>query len=184
MVFNATFKNNSVILLRSVLLYEETRVPGENHWPVASHWQTLSHNVASSTPHHERDIYICFWNSSFLPKIEPSNYIIIVPHIIHIDTFIFNRYGDRPVPEYKENLQKLFKKLKSSLPECLVIWSTNPAISHNPKGGVFIPGLDYLKDSMELHVLEANYYASKVAVENGHWYELKQLLTPVLWTWY
>jgi hypothetical protein len=39
-------------------------------------------------------------------------------------------------------------------------------ISHNPKG--FIPGLDYLKVSMELHVLEANYYASKVAVENGH----------------
>ena len=33
---------------------------------------------------------------------------------------------------------------------------------------VFIPGLDYLKDSMKLHVLEANYYASKVAVENGH----------------
>jgi hypothetical protein len=33
---------------------------------------------------------------------------------------------------------------------------------------VFIPGLDYLKDSMEPHVLEANYYASKVAVENGH----------------
>jgi hypothetical protein len=61
-----------------------------------------------------------------------------------------------------------FKKLKSSLPECLVIWNTNPAISHNSKGGVFIPGLDYLRDSMELHILEANYCASKVAVENGH----------------
>jgi hypothetical protein len=84
MVFNATFNNNSVILLWSVLLYEETRVPGENHWPVVSHWRTLSHNVASSTPHHEWDIYICFWNSSFLPKIEPSNYIIIVPHIMYI----------------------------------------------------------------------------------------------------
>jgi hypothetical protein len=29
----------------SVLLVEETRVPGENHQPVVSHWQTLSHNV-------------------------------------------------------------------------------------------------------------------------------------------
>jgi hypothetical protein len=37
-------------LWRSVLLVEETRVPGENHQPVASHWQTLSHNVVSSTP--------------------------------------------------------------------------------------------------------------------------------------
>ena len=51
MVFNATFNNNSVISWRAVLSVEET---GENHRPVASHWQTLSHNVASSTPRHER----------------------------------------------------------------------------------------------------------------------------------
>ena len=34
---------------RSVLLLEETEIPGENHRPVSSHWQTLSHNVVSST---------------------------------------------------------------------------------------------------------------------------------------
>ena len=45
MVFNATFKNISVISWWSIFLVEETRVPGENYWPVASHWQTLSHNV-------------------------------------------------------------------------------------------------------------------------------------------
>ena len=50
MVFNTTFYNVSVILWLSVLLVEETRVPGENQRPVASHWQTLSHNVVSSTP--------------------------------------------------------------------------------------------------------------------------------------
>ena len=50
MVFNATFNNISVISWRSVLLVEETRVPGESHRPVGSHWQTLSHNVVSSTP--------------------------------------------------------------------------------------------------------------------------------------
>ena len=44
MVFNATFKNISVISWRSVLLVEETEGPGGNHRPVASHWQTLSHN--------------------------------------------------------------------------------------------------------------------------------------------
>jgi hypothetical protein len=37
MVFNATFNNISVISWRSVLLEEETEVPGENHRPVASH---------------------------------------------------------------------------------------------------------------------------------------------------
>ena len=48
MVFNATFNNISVISWRSVLLVEETGVPGENIRAVASHWQTLSHNVISS----------------------------------------------------------------------------------------------------------------------------------------
>ena len=37
MVFYATFDNISAILWRSVLLVEETGVPGENHRPVASH---------------------------------------------------------------------------------------------------------------------------------------------------
>ena len=54
MVFNATFNNISVISWRSVLLVEESGVPGENHRPFASHWQTLSHNVVLSTPRHER----------------------------------------------------------------------------------------------------------------------------------
>jgi len=50
MVLNFTFNNISVVLWRSVLLVEETGVPGENNRPFASHWQTLSHNVVSSTP--------------------------------------------------------------------------------------------------------------------------------------
>jgi len=37
MVFNSTFNNISVILWRSVLLVEDTGVPGENHRPAASH---------------------------------------------------------------------------------------------------------------------------------------------------
>jgi hypothetical protein len=55
MVFNATFNNISVISWQSVLLVQETRVPGENHRPVACHWQTLSHNVVLSTPCHRRN---------------------------------------------------------------------------------------------------------------------------------
>jgi hypothetical protein len=35
MVFNVTFNNISVISWRSVLLVDDTRVPGENHQPVA-----------------------------------------------------------------------------------------------------------------------------------------------------
>ena len=37
MVFNATFINISDMLWHSVLLVEETEVPGEKHRPAASH---------------------------------------------------------------------------------------------------------------------------------------------------
>ena len=42
MVFNATFNNISVISGRSVLLVEETEVPGENHRPLKQKDTTLS----------------------------------------------------------------------------------------------------------------------------------------------
>ena len=37
MVLNATSNNVSIISWRSVLLVEETEIPGENHRPAASH---------------------------------------------------------------------------------------------------------------------------------------------------
>ena len=37
LVFNATFNNISLISLWTVLLMEETGIPGENHRPVESH---------------------------------------------------------------------------------------------------------------------------------------------------
>ena len=55
MVFNVIFNNISILSLRSVLLMEETGVPGENYRPVTSHWQTLSYNVVSSTPRYQRN---------------------------------------------------------------------------------------------------------------------------------
>jgi len=36
-MFNATFNNISAISWGSVLLLEETRVPGENHRPASGH---------------------------------------------------------------------------------------------------------------------------------------------------
>jgi len=39
-VSNATFNNISIISWWSILLVEETRVPGDNYRPVTSHWQT------------------------------------------------------------------------------------------------------------------------------------------------
>ena len=44
MVFNATFNNISAISWMSVLVVEETGVPGENHRPAVSHSFTLLDN--------------------------------------------------------------------------------------------------------------------------------------------
>jgi hypothetical protein len=50
MVFDATFNNISLISWLSVLLVEETGVPGKNYQPATSHWQTWSHNVVLRSP--------------------------------------------------------------------------------------------------------------------------------------
>ena len=48
MMINATFNNISVISWPSVLLVDETGVPGENHKPAAGHLQSVLYNVISS----------------------------------------------------------------------------------------------------------------------------------------
>ncbi len=50
MVFKTTFNNISVISWQSVLLVEETRVPGETT-DLPQVRQSLSHNAVWSTPH-------------------------------------------------------------------------------------------------------------------------------------
>jgi hypothetical protein len=50
MVFSATFNDISATSWWSVLLVEETGVPGENRRPFARQWRTLSHYAISTTP--------------------------------------------------------------------------------------------------------------------------------------
>jgi hypothetical protein len=57
MIVVSAFSNILVISWRSVLLVEETGVPGDNHRPVTSHWQTLLHNVVLST-HRQKVVFL------------------------------------------------------------------------------------------------------------------------------
>ena len=61
MVFNATSNNISVISWHSILLVEETGVPGDNHDLAQVADKLLSHNVVSSTPRHERNSNSQLW---------------------------------------------------------------------------------------------------------------------------
>ena len=80
-MFNTTFNNISFILWLSILLVEETGVPGENHRPAASHWQTLSHNVVSSGDRHW--LHIPYDHNQDHPIIFISILIVIPLHIFN-----------------------------------------------------------------------------------------------------
>jgi hypothetical protein len=73
MMFYATFNNISVISWRSVLLVEETGVPGEIDWPAVNHWQTLSYNVVSP----ERDSNLVVIGTDCIGSCK-SNYHIVM----------------------------------------------------------------------------------------------------------
>ena len=80
MVFNATFNNISVISWQSVLLVEETGVPGENHRPVASHWQTSSHNVTWTEDPSVVTAVLHLritWHSSFIEIFNTNNQLAL-----------------------------------------------------------------------------------------------------------
>ena len=68
MVCNATFDNISAILLRSVLLVEETGVPGENHRPVTNFTNRCQDNCCCFI--YNLVIYIGITSS----KLRPSDY--------------------------------------------------------------------------------------------------------------
>jgi hypothetical protein len=55
MMFNATFNNISIISWQSVLLVEETGIPGEKHPPAASHWQNFITKCCIKYTCHEQD---------------------------------------------------------------------------------------------------------------------------------
>ena len=74
MVFNAIFNNISVTSWRSVLLVEETGVPGENHWPVASRWQTFW-NSGLSKPY--------YWSWSNVCQVKVKSVLVILPKMVN-----------------------------------------------------------------------------------------------------
>jgi len=86
-----TFNNISVISWQSVLLVEETGVPGENHRPAASHWQILSLNVVLSTPRLSgiRTHNVSVIGTNSIGSCKPNYHTITIP-ITTASTYIGN----------------------------------------------------------------------------------------------
>jgi hypothetical protein len=103
---NATFNNISAISWWSVLLVEETRVPGENQRPAASHWQTLSHTVVSDTPRHAQAL-VSF--KKYMPPPLPYFKVNICPvPLPHLALIFFANLWSFRWPNYIVTLPRYF----------------------------------------------------------------------------
>ena len=128
-VFNATLNNISVITWRSVLLVDETVVPGENHQPVASHWQTLSHNVVSSTPLRVRDgtyviaIVWLVWSLYYLIFIVIDSHQILMFWYMPIISYC-NQHMVLNIVWILVNVKKIFLSVQGKLLEIYIYIST------------------------------------------------------------
>ncbi len=93
-----------------------------------------------------------------------------------------NRWGPFGIKEYKENLPKLLKRVKSVLSDTgLFIWLTaQPGSRELQSRGMITTGLEFQAKTTRFNIVEANFYAAHKVAEAGfdvidlHYYFLLQ----------
>ncbi|XP_062601144.1 nuclear transcription factor Y subunit gamma-like [Saccostrea cucullata] len=92
------------------------------------------------------------------------------PDVVIMNSCLWDisRYGSNGVDEYKENLNKLFDRFKQCLPEdSLVIWNTTLPVAKDMRGGFLVPKVEFMKSTLRLDILEANFFAKQVVASHG-----------------
>ncbi|XP_041370527.1 PC-esterase domain-containing protein 1A-like [Gigantopelta aegis] len=92
------------------------------------------------------------------------------PDVVIMNSCLWDisRYGPSSIEDYKKNLKTLFARLNEVVPEaCLLIWNTTMPISKNARGGFLIPEIAFMNSTLRLDILEANFYAAKIAVDQN-----------------
>ncbi|GLH08573.1 Uncharacterized protein GBIM_13765 [Gryllus bimaculatus] len=106
------------------------------------------------------------------------------PDIIIMNSCLWDicRWGPNGVLNYKDNMVKLMKLVKSCLPdETLFIWTCVPPISNHCSGGLLVKQVQFLEHSLRFDVMEGNMFAREVVVSHGfdvldiHYYLRMQL---------
>lgn len=90
------------------------------------------------------------------------------PDIVIMNSCVWDitRYGPMSSVRYRENLQRLAKRMKTVLPDdCLFLWLTTTPLGKNVKGGFLLDQISFLSEVLRLDVLESNYYARQVMVD-------------------
>nr|ACO10626.1 FAM113A [Caligus rogercresseyi] len=79
-----------------------------------------------------------------------------------------SRWGVNAVVSYKESIIKLFELLKELLPPYTqVIWLTSTPVSRKVKGGIILPQIQSIGETLRFTIVEANRYAARVASSHG-----------------
>nr|XP_021333193.1 uncharacterized protein LOC494057 isoform X2 [Danio rerio] len=94
----------------------------------------------------------------------------IKPDLVVVNSCVWDisRYSRQWAVEYRENLKKLFMKLKSVLPEeSLVIWNMTMPLGRKILGGFLVPEIEHMGPSLRFDVIEANYFGATLANESG-----------------
>ncbi|XP_070539798.1 PC-esterase domain-containing protein 1A-like [Ptychodera flava] len=93
------------------------------------------------------------------------------PDVVIMNSCLWDitRYGPMSITTYKNNLEKLFKRLKATLPaHSMVLWNTTLPVSSNIRGGFMVPEVAFMNDTLRLDILEANYYARDTVASFGY----------------
>ncbi|XP_022428076.1 PC-esterase domain-containing protein 1B [Delphinapterus leucas] len=78
------------------------------------------------------------------------------------------RYGEDSWPNYLQNLESLFGRLRQVLPEsCLLVWNTAMPVGNNINSGFLPPELRPAASTLKTNVIEANFYSSAEAQKHG-----------------
>ncbi|XP_046685340.1 PC-esterase domain-containing protein 1A-like [Homalodisca vitripennis] len=92
------------------------------------------------------------------------------PDVIYINSTLWDvcRWGPNGVIEFKENLQKLARLFKNSLPEkTLVIWATALPLSPQVNSSLLLKQINFLGYTLRFDVMEANQFARHVMGNHG-----------------
>ncbi|XP_051046601.1 PC-esterase domain-containing protein 1B-like [Phodopus roborovskii] len=79
-----------------------------------------------------------------------------------------SRYGRNFLRSYREDLERLFRRLDQVLPaSCLLVWNTTMPVAQVVSGGFVLPDAPACPSRLREDVMEANFYSSAEAVRRG-----------------
>ncbi|XP_048039903.1 PC-esterase domain-containing protein 1A-like isoform X2 [Megalobrama amblycephala] len=94
----------------------------------------------------------------------------IKPDLVIVNSCVWDisRYSHQWASEYKENLNKFFRKLKAILPEeSLVVWNVTMPLGKKIVGGFLVPEIQHMGPTLRFDVIEANYFGATLANNFG-----------------